>query len=375
MTRRSAWQGRSVFVTGHTGFKGSWLTIWLRHLGAQVTGYSLPAPTEINNFAASNVRSLLRAHHEADVRDYRQLQRAIEESRPDVIFHLAAQTLVRESYRDPRQTFEVNVMGTVNVLETVRQLNRPCVVIVVTSDKCYENGGEATPHSEADPLGGHDSYSASKGAAEIVTAAYLRSFFPPEELASHSIKVASVRAGNAIGGGDWANDRIIPDTVRALRVQQPVMLRNPRSIRPWQHVLEPLSGYLMLASRMLTSNVAAWCDGWNFGPHASQDATVQELVDTFLHAWGDGRWQDGSEGQQPHEQSALRLSTDKAARELDWQQRWGFSETVRRTADWYRGFYSASSQPALHLCLQDINAYESSLSDGTGSKQLEYSKA
>lgn len=192
MTHISGWEGRSVFVTGHTGFKGSWLTMWLRHLGAQVTGYSLPAPAEVSNFAASDVKSLLRAHHEADVRDCCQLQRAIEESRPDVIFHLAARTLVRESYGDPRQTFEVNVMGTVNVLDAVRQLQRSCAVIVVTSDKCYENQGRALPHCETDPLGGHDPYSASKGAAEIVTAAYRRSFFPPQELASHGIKVASV---------------------------------------------------------------------------------------------------------------------------------------------------------------------------------------
>ncbi len=280
--------GRSVFLTGHTGFKGSWLAIWLDRLGARVSGYALSPPTEPNNFLASNVGDLLAGNYVADVRNADSLTRAIADARPDAIFHLAAKALVQESYLQPRETFEVNIMGAVGVLDAVRSIGRPCAVVVVSSDKCYENREHVWGYREIDPMGGYDPYSASKGAVEIVTAAYRRSFFPPDRLAGHGIKVATARAGNVIGGGDWAKDRIIPDVVRHLQAGEAVPVRNPAAVRPWQHVLEPLSGYLTLAARMLGSDDPRWCDAWNFGPLPGDEMPVGRLVDSFVAAWGAG---------------------------------------------------------------------------------------
>jgi len=351
---------RSVFITGYTGFKGSWLTLWLHRLGARLTGYSLPPPTHPSNFVASGVANAVVRRHNADVRDAATLQVALEACRPEVVFHLAAQPVVRQSYIDPRQTLEVNVMGTANLLEAVRNLHRPCTVVVITSDKCYENGGQPWEHSETDRLGGNDPYSASKAAAEIITAAYRRSFFTPEDLDRHGVRVATVRAGNVIGGGDWTADRIVPDTVRALSTHQPVLVRNPAAIRPWQHVLEPLSGYLLLASRMLSSDDAELCAGWNFGPRAGDEATVGQLVEKFCQAWGSGCWQSIGNREQPPEDHVLRLSVDKAKAGLGWEPRWRFNEAIERTARWYRAFYASSARCARDLCLQDISDYEDS---------------
>jgi len=350
--------GRSALVTGHTGFKGSWLTIWLHRLGAKVTGYALPPPTEPSNFVASGVQDLLRAHHEADVRDATRLERAIREADPDFIFHLAAQALVRESYQAPRETFETNVMGTVNVLEAVRKSGRPCVVVVVSSDKCYENREQVWGYREIDPMGGHDPYSASKGAAELVVASYRRSFFPPDRIAQHGVKLASVRSGNVIGGGDWSQDRIVTDMVRSLAAGRAVPIRSPQAVRPWQHVLEPLSGYLTLAARMLESDDPRWCQAWNFGPLPGEELTVSQLTDLMLRAWGEGRWQDVSDPGQFHEARVLLLSIEKALHELKWRPRWCLSEAVRRTAEWYRTFYRGAGS-MLNACLSDIAAYES----------------
>jgi CDP-glucose 4,6-dehydratase len=350
---------RSVFVTGHTGFKGSWLALWLNRLGARVTGYSLPPPTDPSNFATAGIEGLLTRHMNGDVRDPQKLQDAMEACRPDVIFHLAAQTLVRKSYTDARETFEANVMGTVNLLDAVRNLRRPCVVIIVTSDKCYENGASGRRHQEGDPLSGSDPYSASKAAAEIITESYRTSFFPPENLRAHGIKLASVRAGNVIGGGDWAKDRIVPDSIKALMAGRPVSVRNPGSIRPWQHVLEPLSGYLTVASRMLESDDAGLCSGWNFGPRAEDEATVHELVQMLLDAWGEARWEYTKDTNQPREDHVLRLSTDKAERELGWHTRWSIEKTARRTVEWYRSFHASPKRSTRDACIQDIAEYES----------------
>ncbi|MGA2253779.1 MAG: CDP-glucose 4,6-dehydratase, partial [Thermoguttaceae bacterium] len=311
-----AFAGRSVFVTGHTGFKGSWLSIWLHALGAGVTGYALAPPTNPSNFDVSGVCDLLGAHHVADLRDQASLLAALEAAAPEVVFHLAAQPLVRESYANPRETFDVNVMGTVNLLEAIHVLKRPCVVLAITSDKCYENREQTWGYREIDALGGHDPYSASKGAAEIAIAAYRRSFFPPGQLNRHGVKLASVRAGNVIGGGDWAKDRLLTDVVRHLQAGQPVPVRSPWAIRPWQHVLEPLGGYLSLAARMLQSDDPAMCDAWNFGPMSGEEIPVCQLVELFIQAWGNGAWQDVSDPLAPHEAGVLRLCIDKAVDQL-----------------------------------------------------------
>jgi CDP-glucose 4,6-dehydratase len=351
-------RGRSVFVTGHTGLKGSWLALWLNRLGARVAGYALPPPTDPSNFVTSGIESLLARHVNGDVRDAEKLRVAMEACQPDVVFHLAAQTLVRQGYVDARETFEANVMGTVNLLEAVRGLRRPCSVIIVTSDKCYENRAPERWHQESDPLGGGDPYSASKAAAEIVIECYRASFFRPENLRVHGIKLASVRAGNAIGGGDWAKDRIVPDSIKALIADRPVLVRNPGAIRPWLHVLEPLCGYLMLAGRMLGSDDARLCSGWNFGPRAEDEATVQELVQLLLEAWGGTRWEYTKNGNEPREERVLRLSTEKAERELGWKARWSIEEAARRTAEWYRSFHAQPKRSTRGKCLRDIEEYE-----------------
>lgn len=358
MKEMESFQGRSVFITGHTGFKGSWLTLWLQRLGARVSGYSLLPPTDPNNFVASRVRDVLVRHTSADVRDTPQLQGAIEAARPDVIFHLAAQPLVRQSYLDPHQTMEVNVMGTAGLLESVRKLGRPCVLIMVTSDKCYENRDSARRHVETDPLGGSDPYSASKAAAELLVEAYRESFFRPQDYRKHGVKLASVRAGNVIGGGDWAGYRIVPDTVKAMAANKAVAVRNPDAIRPWQHVLEPLSGYLTLAGRLLQSDDAALCSGWNFGPNASEEATVQDVVETLLQFWDGAKWEDASGTVQPREEHMLRLSNDKARKKLGWRPRWSFQEAVKHAGRWYQRFYADRSKSTRDLCWQDISDYE-----------------
>jgi CDP-glucose 4,6-dehydratase len=351
--------GRSVLLTGHTGFKGSWLAIWLHQLGAKVSGYSLPPPTEPSNFEASGVRRMLSGHYEGDIRDLDGMAQAIDRSEPDVIFHLAAQPLVRESHRSPRETFETNFMGTCNVLECVRRRARPCVVVVITSDKCYENCEQPWGYRENDRMGGSDPYSASKGTVELLAASYRRSFFPPEACRAHGVKLATVRAGNVIGGGDWAQDRIIPDIIRSLANHRPVPLRNPRSIRPWQHVLEPLSGYLILAERMLVSHDPDLCSGWNFGPRVDDGvARVQDLVEAFCAAWGQGMWEDKSDPADAHESNVLRLSIDKAVALLDWRPAWRFGEAIDRTARWYRDYYAGHKDDMLDTCLCDIDAYQ-----------------
>jgi CDP-glucose 4,6-dehydratase len=365
VTFKESFKDRPVLITGHTGFKGSWLAIWLHHLGANVNGYSLPPPTVPNHFTTSGVRSLLASHYDCDVRDPIQLQAAVEACRPDVIFHLAAQPVVRQSYVAPRETLEINAMGVANLLDGVRKLRRPCVVVIVTSDKCYENHPSIEGHCEDGRLGGHDPYSASKAAAELIAASYRQSFFPPDALEEHGIRVATVRAGNVIGGGDWAQDRIVPDIVRALSNDQPIQVRNPGSIRPWQHVLEPLSGYLTLASAMLARRDPELCSAWNFGPLAGSDASVRDLVETFCEAWGKGHWEDVSNSVQPFEEASLRLSIEKAARQLSWQPRWRFAEAVRRTSRWYRSFYSSPDKSTYDLCLQDITDHETGIAEAS----------
>jgi CDP-glucose 4,6-dehydratase len=365
VTFKDSFKNRPVLITGHTGFKGSWLAIWLHYLGAKVNGYSLAPPTVPNHFTTSKVRRLLTYHSEGDVRDAGRLRAALDATGPEVIFHLAAQPVVRQSYVTPLETLEVNAMGVATLLDCVRKLGRSCVVVIVTSDKCYENHHSIEGHREDGRLGGHDPYSASKAAAELIAASYRQSFFPPDALEKHGVSVATVRAGNVIGGGDWARDRIVPDIVRSLSNDQPIRVRNPGSIRPWQHVLEPLSGYLTLASAMLFRANPDLCSAWNFGPLPGGDASVRDLVETFCEAWGNGRWEDGSNSVQPFEETALRLSIEKAARQLSWQPRWRFAEAVRRTSRWYRSFYSSPEKSTYDLCLEDITDHEAGVGEAS----------
>jgi CDP-glucose 4,6-dehydratase len=351
-------RGKKVFVTGHTGFKGSWLLLLLDRLGAGVTGYSLAAPTTPSLFEAASLVDLVETHHEADIRDTVRLRAAVQAADPDVVLHLAAQPLVRLSHSQPLDTFSTNVVGTASLLDAVRLRGKPCVLISVTSDKCYEPHDDGRPHDEADRLGGRDPYSASKGAAELVAAAYRRSYFPPARLGEHGVQLATVRAGNVIGGGDWAEDRIVTDIVRHLTAGDPVPVRNPAAVRPWQHVLEPLTGYLSLAASMVAEPAAAWCTGWNFGPGADDDVTVRQLTEIFIEAWGGGSWKDMHDPRAPIETHVLRLAIAKSLAGLHWRPWLSAREAIERTAAWFRG-YGDDPAAARSLCLADIEAYAS----------------
>jgi CDP-glucose 4,6-dehydratase len=328
-----SYRGRRVLVTGHTGFKGAWLAEWLSTLGAEVTGYALDPPTQPNLFDAIALGRRVR-HVLGDVRDLDHLMAEVQSTQPSVIFHLAAKALVRRAYEEPRETIETNVMGTVNVLEAVRASRSVRAVIVVTSDKSYENLETGRPFLETDPMGGRDPYAASKGATELVTAAYRESYF------AEGASVASVRAGNVIGGGDWAPDRIIPDSVGALVAGEPIVVRNPDAVRPWQHVLEPLSGYLQLGALMLRDG-QRYAGPWNFGPtHDSGERPVRWVVDRFLSEWGSGSWTTPPDmGPQPHEALRLSLDSTKSREQLGWAPVWDGVQAVRRTAAWYREYY------------------------------------
>jgi CDP-glucose 4,6-dehydratase len=338
MTDFAAYAGTRVLLTGHTGFKGGWLALWLTRLGAEVTGYSLAPSTTPSLFDAAGVGGRVRSVIH-DVRNIDDLVRAWRETRPEVVFHLAAQPIVRQSYKDPLETVQTNVLGTCNVLEVARREAQPVAIVVVTSDKCYENVEWLYGYRESDRLGGHDVYSASKAMAELVTSSYRRSFFPVETLDRHGVAVATARAGNVIGGGDWSDDRIVPDAMRALGRGESMAVRNPGATRPWQHVLEPLGGYLMLGASLLAGGARRMeaCDSWNFGPDAGATRTVRDLVERVVARYGRGAWHsDGEAG--PHEAGLLRLSSDKARLRLGWRPRWDFDATVDLTVDWYKAF-------------------------------------
>lgn len=356
MSRRQVnpafWRGKKVFLTGHTGFKGSWLSLWLQSMGAQVHGYALKPPTEPALFEQARVADGMHSVI-GDVRDAPSVLQAMQAGQPEVVIHMAAQPLVRYSYQEPVETYATNVMGTVHVLEAARQVESVRAVVNVTTDKCYENREWVWGYREDEPMGGHDPYSNSKGCSELVTSAYRRSFFKSGPLA-----LASARAGNVIGGGDWAQDRLIPDILRAFEQSQPVIIRNPQATRPWQHVLEPLSGYLVLAEH-LHEHGQAYAEGWNFGPNDTDAKPVQWIVEHLVQRWGQGaRWQlDASE--QPHEANYLKLDISKAQSRLHWAPRWPLATALEKIVVWHHAWLDKADVHA--LCLAQIQDYQNTL--------------
>jgi CDP-glucose 4,6-dehydratase len=339
------WGGRRVLVTGHTGFKGAWLTLWLASLGAEVTGLSAGVPTKPSLYALAGIEADARAM-EADVRDAEAVRRVVAEAEPDVVLHLAAQPFVRRSYVEPAETWAVNVDGTINVLDAVRQAGVP-VTVVVTSDKCYDNREQRRPFVESDPMGGHDPYSSSKGAAELAVDAWRRSY---------AIRVATARAGNVIGGGDWGEDRLIPDIMRAAGAGTPIVIRRPDAVRPWQHVLEPLSGYLLLAQRLWEDEGAA--EGWNFGPDAAGAQPVSHIVERVTALWPDELTWEIDPGPHLHEAGFLALDSTKARERLGWAPRWDLDTALERIVEWHRGHRDGADLRALTLA--QIDRYVSS---------------
>jgi len=350
---REFYKGKKVLVTGHTGFKGSWLSIWLIELGAEVLGYSLDPPTEPNNFTVSHIQDRMQ-HVIGDVRNYEQLLQVFATFNPEIVFHLAAQSLVRYSYEIPLLTFDTNVQGSVNVLEAARVTPSVSTLVMITSDKCYENREQVWGYKENDPMGGDDPYSASKGAAELVIRSYLRSYFAHR----NGFGIVSVRAGNVIGGGDWAKDRIVVDSIKSLSKNEPIIVRNPMAIRPWQHVLEPLSGYLWIGAR-LQEDPKRFSGGWNFGPADSSAKCVSDLVKALIGEWHAGEWVDVSDknDKRLHEAGWLRLSCDKAHFMLPWSATLSFEENVAMTVKWYRHYYEHSQSNLYQYCVHQIRDY------------------
>jgi CDP-glucose 4,6-dehydratase len=347
------YQGKRVLVTGHTGFKGGWLSLWLSQLGARVTGISLPPPTQPSLHEVIAPKAFA-GQIECDIRELEPLAKAIATAQPEILFHLAAQPLVRRSYAEPLETLQTNTVGTAHVLESVRRAGLNCTVIVITSDKCYENREWEFAYRENDPLGGHDVYSMSKAVTELIVASWNRSFFLPSPKLGH---VATVRAGNVIGGGDYAQDRIVPDCVRALIEGKPILVRNPGAVRPWQHVLECLSGYLWLGARLATEPKGSRLAGaFNFGPEPSARQPVRKLVEQVLNTWP-GEWTDGSDPKSVHEATLLSLSIEKAGALLNWHPVWNFAETVKQTMHWYRERHDSGNQSMFELSIGQIDQY------------------
>jgi CDP-glucose 4,6-dehydratase len=337
MKETGFWSGKKVLITGHTGFKGSWLCLWLQAMGAHMIGFSLPPPTKPSMFDLLSLEDEMKSIM-ADIRDANKIREALCRETPDVIFHMAAQPLVRYSYAEPAETYMTNVIGTVNLLEAVRAyasqgLEHPLAVIVVTSDKCYENKENLEGYTEDDQLGGRDPYSNSKACAELVVSAYRNSYFSPDKYASHGVGLATVRAGNVIGGGDWANERLIPDCIRAFLSGTVIKLRHPEAIRPWQHVLEPLSGYILLAEKLYLDGVN-YAEGWNFGPPEEEAWNVKEIVQTLGLRWGNTNFYELDSSDHPHEARILILDCNKAKKKLNWYPRWPLTLTLDSIIEW-----------------------------------------
>lgn len=345
MINDSFWRNKKVFVTGHTGFKGGWLSFWLASMGAKLTGYSLPPTTSPNLFEVAHLEGLFERSIFGDIRNLNDLSNALSEASPEIVFHMAAQPLVRYSYANPIETYETNVMGTANLLEAVRKVPSVLSVVVVTTDKCYENKEWVWPYRESDPMGGYDPYSSSKGCAELVTAAYRQSFFGNKP-GTNLVGIATARAGNVIGGGDWSEDRLVPDAIRAFESNQTLLIRNPNAVRPWQHVIDPVAGYLKLA-QALVEKPAEFSEGWNFGPPNLDTRSVRDVIDLLVSNWGgSAKWEsDGST--HPHEANLLKLDVSKASAFLGWSAQWGLEETVISIVDWQKALQTQKDMRAV----------------------------
>jgi len=348
------YRGKRVLITGHTGFKGSWLGIWLHKMGAEVIGLALDPFSEKDNYVLSGIGDKIKADLRADIRDGQLMKDIFQKYQPEIVFHLAAQPLVRLSYEIPVETYEVNVMGTINVLEAIRNTDSVKVAVMITTDKCYENKEQIWGYRENEAMGGYDPYSSSKGAVEIAIASWRRSFFNPSDFNKHGKSVASARAGNVIGGGDWAKDRIIPDCIRALEQGQDIEIRSPKAVRPWQHVLEPLSGYLLLAMNMWTEPTK-YCEGWNFGPRMDGIVDVWTVGRHVINTYGSGNLKDISDPNALHEARLLMLDISKAVFELKWEPKMNIEECVTLTVDWYKRYVNES---VYELCCEQINRFQ-----------------
>jgi len=354
MLDKKFWTGKRVFITGHTGFKGSWLCLWLHSLGAKVTGYALPPPTNPNLFELGKINKIVKSIL-SDVRDGESLTTAIKEEKPEIVIHMAAQSLVRDSYADPVKTYSTNVMGTVNLFEAVRIYKDVKAVINVTTDKCYENREWFWGYRENEPLGGFEPYSNSKACSELVTSSYRSSFFNPKNYSTHGVAVASARSGNVIGGGDWGKDRLIPDCVRSILKGERIIIRNPQAIRPWQHVLEPLYGYLILAQRLYEKGTP-YAEAWNFGPDDQDAKTVEWVVKEMCAKWGENVSYEIDKGEHPHEAHYLKLDCSKAKSELHWYPKWNLEQAIDKIIEWIRAYRDGSD--IRKVCQRQIEEYE-----------------
>lgn len=344
----SFWNGKRVFLTGHTGFKGGWLSLWLSSMGAKVTGYSLAPNTAPNFFEVAKVEGDIQQSYIADIRDLEKLQKAMADAKPEIVIHMAAQPLVRYSYANPVETYATNVMGTVHVLESIRCLDSVRAAVIVTTDKCYENQEWVWGYRENEPMGGYDPYSNSKGCAELVTNAYRQSYFNAEKYDQHRLALASARAGNVIGGGDWSDDRLIPDAIKAFELKESLMIRNPLATRPWQHVLEPLSGYLILAQALYQKG-PKFNGGWNFGPKDEDARSVHEVISLLIKNWGSMASWTQDESEQPHEAHSLKLDCSKARQYLNWVPRWSLEMAVENITQWHQTYHQQSDMREMSL--------------------------
>jgi CDP-glucose 4,6-dehydratase len=356
MINNKFWHGKRVFLTGHTGFKGSWLAIWLNSMDAEVMGYALKPPTKPSIFKLCKVDKITQSII-ADIRDGKKLEKSILKFKPEIIIHMAAQPLVRESYKNPHETYEINIMGTVNLLEAARKCKTVKAIVNVTTDKCYENKERIRGYKENEPLGGYDPYSSSKACSEIVTSAYRNSFFNPKEYKKHGVALATARAGNVIGGGDWADDRLIPDIIKAISPGKKVVIRSPKAIRPWQHVLEPLSGYLNLAENLYTRG-NKYAGAWNFGPKDTDAKPVEWIVKRMCSKWGNNASYKIDKGSHPHEAHYLKLNCSKAKKEMGWIPKWNLAKAIDKTIEWT--FVYKKKEDLHKMCLKQIKEYSKS---------------